>query len=222
MPALSELCDLTEPQRLVLERVERSEPLVSTFYLTGGTLLKGRGIVPRESNDLDFFTFPAVESLRYTQRLRDFRTILEKVFGAQNVALTDRGFLHAESRLVIDVVQDAVPAIDDFVAYGRLPTAGLKDLAASKASALCSRDELKDYLDVAFLTHHTGWVLQDLAAFAEQKFGLGTVSEEKLFTELLAKRDLFTVPPGLFIRNHARNLALLETQVQHLLDQTTV
>lgn len=224
VPALSELRDLAESQRVALEQVERSAPLVTTFYLTVGTLLKGRGIVPRESNDLDFFTFPTVESLRYTQRLRDLQAVLAEAFGAQAVVPTDRGFLHTESRMVIDVVQDAVPAIDDFVAYGQLQTAGLKDCAASKASALCSRDEVKDYIDIdiAFLTHSMGWSLKDLATFAEQKFGLGTVREEKLFTELLAKRDLFAIPPGAFIRDHAQNVVLLEKQVQHLLDQTTL
>lgn len=222
MPHLAELRDLTAPQRTVLELVGHEPSIATTFYLAGGTLLKARGIVPRESNDLDFSTFPSVDGLTYTRRLGEFRQLLERTFGTASIAPTDRGFLHADSRMVIDVIADAVPAIDAFVVYDGLQTASLKDVAASKASALCSRDELKDYLDIAFLTHHTGWLLADLAAFAEEKFRLGTVSEEKLFTELLAKQESFRVPPNAFLRDQDQNAALVAQQVQRLLDAVSV
>ncbi len=222
MPTLDSLQDLTETQRRVLEGIEREPTLTQTFYLTGGTLLKAVGIAPRRSDDLDFFTFPAVESLTYTQRLVRMREVLTGLFGNDAITETDRGFLHTASKTVIDVVADRVKAIDSFVPYGNLQTVSLKDLAASKASALCSRDEVKDYLDIAFLTKRQGWLLRDLAGLAEEKFGLGTVSEERLLTELLAKRDLFRVPPDLFIRNADENLALIHQQVAYLLEHTSV
>lgn len=222
MPELTELQDLTAPQRSVLAALGHEPILADTFYLTGGTLLKARGISPRESNDLDFFTFPTIDGPTYTRRLVTLRQLLEQLFGSTRLATTDRGFLHVPSGTRIDAVADTIPAIDAFVAYNGLKTAGLKDVAASKASALCSRDELKDYLDVAFLTKHTGWRLKDLAGFAEEKFKLGTVSEEKLFTELLAKRAAFDVHPTIFLRGGERNVALVAEQVQHLLDTVSV
>lgn len=220
MPSLAELRDLTAPQRRTLEAVSRTPTLAETFYLTGGTLLKTRGISPRESNDLDFFTFPHVDGRTYMQRLGELRRELEDLFGAAQVTPTDRGFLHTASGMVIDTVADSTSAIDAFVPFDRLQTAGLKDVAAGKAAALCSRDELKDFLDIAFLTRHAGWTLADLARFAEQKFRLGTVTEEKLFTELLAKREGFRVTPELFLRDGTANVRLIATQIQSLLDAT--
>jgi len=57
---ISDFVDLTAEQRTVLEAFERDTTLCDTFYFTGGTLLKALGIVPRLSNDLDFFTFPFI------------------------------------------------------------------------------------------------------------------------------------------------------------------
>lgn len=219
---LADLRDLTSPQRTVLEAVEADRSLRETFYLTGGTLLKALGIVPRESNDLDFFTFPHIDPLTYTQQLVNFHRELEKTFTADQIETTDRGFRHTASQMLIDVVTDTTPNIDDFSAFDNLKTAGLKDLAAHKASAVCSRDEIKDYIDIAFLTKHRHWLLKDLEKLAEQKFKLGTITEEKLITELLAKREAFTITPAFFLRDGEKNAKLVQQQITYLIEQTSL
>lgn len=219
---ISNLINLTEIQLAVLEVFEREDALNRIFYFTGGTLLKARGIVPRISNDLDFFTFPHIGSLSFLTHFRAFRSLIEKTFGSEHIVITDRGFIHQPSGVVIDVVADAMPNIDEFVMFDNLSTVGLKDIAANKASALCSRDEIKDYIDIAFLTKHQGLSLINLEEYAEKKFGLGTVTEEKLVTEILSKQSLFTLPLEIFLQEPEKNSAIVQQQIAHLLETSTL
>ncbi len=219
---LSELVDLSEVQYTLLQEFACVDSLSQTFYLTGGTLLKARGIVPRISNDLDFFTFPWIDQRLFMSHLRAFHSLLEKIFGSKHIVTTDRGFIHHPSGMLIDVIADEIKNIDEFVLFGKLSTSGLKDVAANKASALCSRDEIKDYVDIAFLTRDNTWSLHDLEEFAEKKFGLGTVTEEKLVTEILSKQSLFNLPSEIFLREAQENSTIVHKQITHLLEASTL
>ena len=220
--SLSELVDLSEDQYTLLQEFACVDSLSRAFYLTGGTLLKARGIVPRLSNDLDFFTFPLFDQRAFMPALRTFHSLLEKIFGSEHIITTDRGFIHGPSGMVIDVIADEIQNVDEFVLFDKLSTSGLRDLVANKASALCSRDEIKDYLDIAFLTRDQNWSLKQLEEFAEKKFGLGTVTEEKLVTEILSKQSMFTVPPEIFLREPEKNGAIVQDQIAHLLESSTL
>ncbi len=184
--------------------------------------MKALGIVPRTSNDLDFFTFSHVVSRDFFAAQLRARDLMEEVFGSSSIVPADKGFLHRDSGMVIDIVADGSPNIQPFELFGNLKTASLEDLAAHKASALCSRDEIKDYTDIAFLTKKQGWLLKDLAQFSEQKFNLGTISEEKLLTELLAKRDQFSVSSSIFLREPEKNIAITNSQIDYLIEQTAI
>lgn len=219
---LKDFVDLTDEQASIISLVECDPELTKTFYLTGGTLLKARGIVPRHSNDLDFFTFPSIDGRTYLAQMRRMSDLLKEGFGAEHIIATDRGFLHQPSGTVIDGIADGVPKIDDFVLFGNLHTASMKDCAAGKASALCSRDEIKDYIDVAFLMRQEKWLLRDLENFAEQKFGLGTITEEKLLTELLAKQSLFAIPSDIFLRDAEKNKEIIREEISHLIESTSL
>lgn len=219
---LADLVDLTPEQLLALSALERDRDLRQTFYFTGGTLLKALGIVPRRSNDLDFFTFPEVNQRIYLKQRQSAVACLKSAFGDDAVHATDAGAVHRPSGMVIDLVADTIQNIDSFVTFGALQTAGIKDIAASKASALCSRDEIKDYIDIAFLSEKYGWLLKDLEELAEKKFGLGTITEEKLLSELLSKREQFTLSPDIFLREGEKNIARVQTQISALIEQTTL
>lgn len=220
--ALEDFIDLTPVQQKIIGLFEKDQVLRDTFYLTGGTLLKALGIVPRISNDLDFFTFPTVEGRVFLIQIQRIHTMLEGVFGMKTIIATDRGFIHQPSATIIDIIADGSKNIDEFVLFGNLRTAGLKDSAASKASALCSRDEIKDYIDIAFLTKKNGWLLKDLEEFAEMKFGLGTITEEKLLTELLEKKEMFTIPSHIFLRDAEKNCVRIEHQIEYLIQHTSL
>lgn len=219
---LADFVDLTEPQRTALARLEREERFTRTFYFTGGTLLKALGIVPRESNDLDFFTFPGTDARQFREALAAAKHALEEAFGQGAYDETDRGFVLKEHGTFIECIFDLVPLVDEPVRYGNLATAGMRDLAAAKTGALCSRDEVKDYIDIAFLTKRDGLLLADLERLAEEKYHLGMVTEEKLLAELLQKRDLFTIDPARFLRDGAANVQLVQEQIAFLLEHSSL
>lgn len=223
MQDLNDLKDLTAVQRKILECMECERSFTDVFHFTGGTLLKALDIVPRESNDLDFFTFPSVDGRTYLKSLADVKGFLSELFGADDVIVTDRGFLMPQSGMRIECVYDAVHAIDDFIPFGRLKTSGLRDLVANKVAAFCVRDEMRDYIDLAFLTAQKGWKLADLAAIAEEKFSLQTITEEKLLTEFLKKKEMFQhCPPAIFLRDQEENAMKVDQQVELLLKESTL
>lgn len=214
--------NLTDAQFKFLSRVERDKAFTSVFFFTGGTLLKALGVVPRHSNDLDFFTFAEVNDQDFMAAQSRAHDLMEEIFGTDAITLADRGFIHQESGMTIDMVADRSPNIESFKSFGSLQAASLPDLAAHKASALCSRDEVKDYIDVAFLTKLQGWRLQDLERLAEKKFRLGTISEEKLLAELLAKRESFSIPPEIWLDSPEKNTSIVSAQIDYLIAQTSL
>ncbi len=137
---IADFVHLTDIQKRVLSLFDRHEIFYKNFYFTGGTLLKALGIVPRESNDLDFFTFHTVEQESFPRILNAIKKILEKELGA---------------------------------------------------------DSLENAL-------------------------IGTMPEEKLFQELLAKKKLFHIKPQLFIFDGKKNARLAADQVDFLLHSTTL
>lgn len=219
---LSAFRDLTPEQSALLRHLEGVPAFTDHFYFTGGTLLKALGIVPRASNDLDFFTFPDAGELGFRSGLAAVKASLEAMFGGAGFDETDRGFVLHSYNTLIDCIYDVVPLIDRTVHFGSLRTVGLKDMAACKAGALCSRDEVKDYIDIAFLTKKEGWLLADLERLAEEKYRLGTVTEEKLLEELLHKRELFTIAPDRFLRDGNANIALVNEQIEFLIQNTSL
>jgi len=215
--SLEDFIHLTPPQSQVL-RIFHDDPVLRDhFYFTGGTLLKALGIVPRESNDLDFFTFPEVDPMTFTGLVSHAHGLLIDIFGAKNLVNAPKGFIHQESGMIIEFISDQIGSIAVGESYGELKISSLEDLAANKASALCCRDEIKDLIDVAFLTRHQGWKIADLARFAEQKFQIGTISEEKIFEELSAKWEMFEIPAEIFLADGAQHQHFVEQQVQELL-----
>lgn len=219
---IKDFVDLTDPQRELLEAFERDVDLCQTFYFTGGTLLKALGIVPRISNDLDFFSFPGVSGRAIVSQRMRFRDLCGTVFGANTIGDTQQGIIHRPSGTVIDIVADDIKNIGDFVSFGNVKTASIEDCAANKASALCSRDEVKDVIDLALLTRVREWNLCDLEELAEKKFGLGTVTEEKLLTELIAKRTQFDIPSEIFLREPEANRAAVQERVAFLIQESSL
>ena len=223
MPSLSpaDFIDLTPEQRVTLEAFERDSDLCRTFYFIGGTLLKALGIVPRQSNDLDFFTFNTIDARTFAHQRIHFEKILKELFG-QDIEATQQGFIHRTRGMLVDMCHDGIPTIGAFVSYGNLATASMDDNVANKASALCSRDELKDLIDIAFLTKTRKLLLKDFELLAERKFGLGTITEEKLLTELISRREQFDVPAAIFLRDGEKNKAFVREQITHLIEQSTL
>ncbi len=219
---IADFVHLTDIQKQVLNLLNRHEVFYKNFYFTGGTLLKAHGIVPRESNDLDFFTFSNINTGEFPLLLKSMKNILVAEFGEKNLTPAPKGFLHNPSGMVIELIADGIKPIDDLVFFDQIATDGLKDIAAKKASALCCRDEVKDLIDIAFLTKRQDWTLADLAEFAQEKFQIGTMQEEKLFEELLSKKKMFVVTPERFLFDGEKNARLVSEQIEHLLTTSSL
>lgn len=144
-----------------------------------------RGLIDRQTRDLDYFTVPGEE-----EALRALRHALERAL--------DRAALdHARRRDLLTFVRIEVSDGDDRceIDYRALPaepsdygpTLAVRELAANKVLALFDRAEARDFLDLAELTR--SFELQGLLELASEKdTGFDTTG----FLEALSSLQRFT------------------------------
>lgn len=120
------------------------ETLDKDFYLAGGTALALR-IGHRKSIDLDYFINKDFDTLQLKNNILNIFSYskVEILFEEKNTlwCLVDGVKVSFISRF--DLLLDPVEVIDNF----RL--LGLKDITVMKLSAICGREEYKDYFDLA-------------------------------------------------------------------------
>lgn len=143
-------------------------PFGDTLYLTGGTALARFHFQHRLSEDLDFFTSGG----QVEQIANELIARLEEAGHAVEVEQVAAWFarfyvIRQETRLKIDLVRDAHLTGP----LTRMPhggyTNGLLDIGANKVTAFEDRAEIKDILDLFFITRHHS--LASLFTLAEQK-----------------------------------------------------
>lgn len=146
---------LTELQRDLIKALGKTE-IKKFFYLTGGSALSAFYLKHRYSDDLDFFT-PEEERmqtvretlLKVSQRLdvaveisREFRTFFE-------------GFIQkGQERIKLHFAEDSPYRLEPTVyneALGFFHDNQL-DIACNKLSALFDRHDIKDFVDIYFLS----------------------------------------------------------------------
>ncbi len=179
---------LTPLQERIAEIVS-GLPEASGFALAGGSGLLVRGLIDRETRDLDYFTVPGEE-----EALSALRDALER-------ALDRAALAHSRQRDVSTFVRIEVSDGDDrcevdlAIDYRALPTEpsdygptlAVRELAANKVLALFDRAEARDFLDLVELTRH--FELPGLLELAAEKDkGFDTAG----FLEALASLDRFT------------------------------
>ena len=155
--------------------------------------------------------------MAFSSLMVQLKDVLVDEIGDERLVVTDKGFLDSKSGMTIDFILDSIPEIDEFLVFDSIRVSGLKDIAANKASALCCRDEVKDYIDMAFLTLDQKLKLADLAGLAEEKFKIGTVTEEKLIEELVSKREMFRIVPDMFLFDGKAQVSRVNRQIDFLL-----
>lgn len=137
------------------------------FYLAGGTAL-ALHIGHRKSIDLDYFTGKPINTLRLAENLKEvFKELPFHVSFEEKNTLWCQidgvkiSFISRFDRLSEPVVEKE---------YFRL--ASLKDITLMKLSAICSREEYKDYFDLACLAKITdprSWIYwwQDIYPYTD-------------------------------------------------------
>jgi predicted nucleotidyltransferase component of viral defense system len=130
--------------------------LSSDYYLAGGTAL-ALHIGHRSSIDLDYFSQKPIDTLALKQQIFE-------AFKEQNVEILfeERNTLWC----VIDGVKVSFMTRSDslrkpVIVEDVFRLASIEDITVMKLSAICGRDEFKDYFDLACISHTTdvrSWV----------------------------------------------------------------
>lgn len=124
--------------------------LDSAYYLAGGTalsLLLGH----RKSIDLDYFIDKPIDTEQLKSRLVEIFSSfkVEVVFQEKNTLWVNI------NKVKVSFISRLNPLLEPIVDQESFRLAQLKDITIMKLSAICSRDEYKDYFDLACLASVT-------------------------------------------------------------------
>lgn len=124
------------------------ENLDTEYYLAGGTAL-ALHIGHRKSVDLDYFISKPIDTLELKTRINEVfaSSKVEILFEQKNTLWCMINGVKVSFISRFDTLIDPVQTTD----YFRL--AGIKDITVMKLSAVCGREEYKDYFDLACLSN---------------------------------------------------------------------
>ena len=115
------------------------------YYLAGGTALALR-LGHRKSIDLDYFIGKEIDTLHLKEKIFElFPSDTRILFEENNTLWCSIEGVKVSFISRFDPLLEPVEVVEDF----RL--AGLKDIVVMKLSAICGREEYKDYFDLACL-----------------------------------------------------------------------
>lgn len=122
--------------------------LDSDYYLAGGTALSLR-IGHRESVDLDYFIAKHIDTVK-------LKGILSELFPGIMFTYEDVDTLWCSiDGVKVSFISRLTSMIDEVQDEDGFRIASLQDLVVMKLSAICGRDEYKDYYDLAELAQLT-------------------------------------------------------------------
>lgn len=135
-----------------MRRIARAllDNLGDSYYLAGGTALAIR-LGHRKSVDLDYFSRESIDTVLLKTQLRDLfpDARMQVVFEERNTLWTSIDGVKVSFISRFEQLLDSVDRIDVF------PLAGVRDITLMKLSAICGREEYKDYFDLACLATST-------------------------------------------------------------------
>lgn len=183
------LAALLTPLQERIAEIVNGLPEARGFALAGAGGLLVRGLIDRQTRDLDYFTVPGEE-----EALRALRDALERALDRAELDHARRRDLSTFVRIEVSDGDDRCE-IDLAIDYRALPaepsdygpTLAVRELAANKVLALFDRAEARDFLDLAELTR--SFELQGLLELASEKdTGFDTTG----FLEALSSFQRFT------------------------------
>ncbi len=157
---------LTEQQIEILKKMP--EEIKENFVLSGGTCLSAFYLGHRKSEDLDFFSFSFNNKMPFSK----IETILKKNFSVKSHnRIFDRNIFN-----IMDVKIEFVPLYfkrinepkkeKDFNIF----IESLEDICANKIIAMTDRREIKDYIDIFFVSTKKNINFQKLIDLAKEKY----------------------------------------------------
>lgn len=176
---------LTDGQKSILTRLPDS--LKENFVFAGGTALSEYYLSHRFSDGLDFFALDKGQAVR----LFEIKGILKrKGFQIESQRkIFDRciySILENDELIKMEFVPLYFPRLKspvDRQEFG-LKIESLEDLTANKIMALAERFEVKDFVDIYYISKQTGWNFQYMIELAQAKESLPyqyTVNVSRIF-----------------------------------------
>lgn len=183
---------LTANQKKTIELAAK-EPLLSNFYLSGGTALAACYLHHRFSDDLDFFSFEPIDG----QFLHKFIKNVEEKLGARSARyerIFDRNLFFLKlngGELKIEFTQYPFKQLSKVKLWHGARVDSLRDITANKLMTLLDRFDPKDFVDLFFLLQR--FSLEKIKKDAEKKFG-SKIDNMFLGSELAKAQRIKTLP----------------------------
>jgi len=163
---------LSDHQRAFLAVFREHDPLVRSFYLTGGTALAAFYLRHRYSEDLDFFSEQEVDVLALDVFFRhimaplgisklDFQTSFNR-----NLFFCSVG----SEVLKVEFTYFPFPRIEPGGRQEGIEIDSAVDIAVNKLFAIYQRTQARDFVDLYCLCRELGFQIRDLIAKARAKF----------------------------------------------------
>jgi hypothetical protein len=161
---------LTPLQLLTLERFFAAD-VGRHFCLTGDTALAAFHLHHRASVDLDLFTLDDLALCEASTLIPRLAADLKCQIGQARTTEHFRRFLlepESGHALQVDLVRDFTPQYGEHSLAGEIVVDSVENIGANKLTALLSRTDAKDFVDLAFILR-VGYDFDDLLAKAQQK-----------------------------------------------------
>lgn len=150
-----------------------TDPLTSSFFLTGGTALSAFYFAHRVSRDFDFFSIEEFRSKLIDELIAG---IAKKTGAAVSIKVTTNTYkeIYLENKKErwlqrIDIVREQPKQFGKIVRIDGVRVDSLENIGSNKILTLYSRLEPKDYIDFYMIITKTKWTFDKLFAMAKQK-----------------------------------------------------
>jgi predicted nucleotidyltransferase component of viral defense system len=166
---------------------------LTDYYLTGGTALGRFYLYHRFSDDLDFFTN---YNAAFSKQVNFIYQFLQKQFEIETgrTVMTPefvRIWLKDEPGLKLEFVNDMEERWGETILWKRIPVDNPANILANKITAMLSRDEPKDIIDVLYISENYSFDWPEVYDHAAKK---------QLMSESDVVNRLITFPPEWLVR----------------------
>lgn len=187
---------LTDKQTLFLKKIGQNDFFKDNYYLTGGTALSAFYLRHRYSEDLDFFSEKDIDMLQINSFIKTIKNELgiSKIDFQQSynrnlyfLQYNDGEILKTEFTFY-PFTQIEKPRIE----YG-VKIDSLLDIGVNKLFTIYQRSQIKDYIDLYFISKNQNLAVSDLIKKARIKFDFN-IDPMQLGTQFIKIRELKDLP----------------------------
>lgn len=168
---MGQLSIFTPEQKIILERIAKSDFLRENFYFTGGSALSEYYLQHRYSDDLDFFSEKRITADFLISFFKDLGEKLGFEFKSETIETVSIFYLVFPRKPILKIDFNFYPfkRVKAGIFKKGIDVDSLLDIAINKLMAIVQRSDIKDFVDFYFLEPKFG--VWDLMAGVKVKFG---------------------------------------------------